>query len=105
MSLLRLTYYPEEILLKKAEPVTKFDEEFRKLVTDMFETMYVAPGVGLAAPQIGVSLRLFVMDCSSRRDFSRRMVVANPEITYLAGVQNGHEGYLSVPGYSFPTRR
>lgn len=105
MSMRTLSYYPAPVLLEEAQPVTEFDNELRQLVADMFDTMYAAPGVGLAAPQIGISKRLFVMDCSVGRDPSMRLVVANPEIVYEEGEQYDHEGCLSVPGYSYKLQR
>lgn len=91
MSLLDITEYPAKVLGETGEPVTEFDEEFEKLVADMFETMYKAEGVGLAAPQVGLSLRLFVMDCDGLK-----VVAANPEIISSEGEQDGEEGCLSV---------
>jgi peptide deformylase len=99
MSLLPLSYYPESILLKPSDPVTEFDDKLRRLVERMFLTMYAAPGVGLAAPQIGISKRLFVMDCTPRGERPRTLVVANPEIIATEGGQNDYEGCLSLPGY------
>ena len=66
MSIRKITEYPEKVLGEIGKPVEKFDEELEKLCEDMFETMYDAEGVGLAAPQIGLNLRLFVMDCACR---------------------------------------
>ena len=83
--------YPAAVLLSPGEPVEKFDSELESLVRDMFETMYADGGVGLAAQQIGISLRLFVMDCDGIR-----LVAANPEIISVAGEQGGEEGCLSV---------
>ncbi len=91
MSVWKITEYPENVLAKVGEPVTKFDEELEKLCEDMFETMYQAEGVGLAAPQIGLSLRLFVMDCDGIK-----LIAANPEIIARDGEQTGQEGCLSV---------
>jgi peptide deformylase len=99
MPILPLTYYPSPILFEKGEPVTKFDETLRQLVEDMFLTMYAAPGVGLAAPQVGISKRLFVMDCTQRGQPARRFVIANPEIIHAEGEQLDYEGCLSLPGY------
>ena len=87
----KITEYPEEVLGQVGKPVTEFDEELKKLCDDMFETMYDDEGVGLAAPQIGLNLRLFVMDCDGIR-----LVAANPEIIHTDGEQSGQEGCLSV---------
>ncbi len=91
MSIRKITEYPEEVLGKVGKPVEKFDEELEKLCEDMYETMYDAEGVGLAAPQIGLNLRLFVMDCEDVK-----LVAANPEIIETSGEQSGSEGCLSV---------
>lgn len=91
MSVRKITEYPDEVLGKIGRPVTEFDEELEKLCADMFETMYDDEGVGLAAPQIGLNLRLFVMDCDGIK-----LVAANPEIIHTEGEQSGHEGCLSV---------
>ncbi len=91
MAIRRITEYPEEVLSKVGEPVTEFGEELKKLCDDMFETMYDDEGVGLAAPQIGLSLRLFVMDCDGIK-----LIAANPEIVETSGEQSGQEGCLSV---------
>jgi peptide deformylase len=91
MAVRKITEYPEQVLGRTGEPVTKFDEELEKLCADMFDTMYAAEGVGLAAPQIGLPLRLFVMDCEGIK-----LVAANPEIVSAEGEQSGPEGCLSV---------
>jgi peptide deformylase len=91
MAIRKITEYPEKILATVGEPVEKFDDELKQLVEDMFETMEDAEGVGLAAPQIGLNLRLFVMDCEGVK-----LVAANPEIIRTAGEQSGQEGCLSV---------
>jgi peptide deformylase len=98
MSLLKVVHYPEPVLLKVGKPVTEFDDELKKLVADMFETMYDAKGVGLAAPQVGVSKRLFVMDCSNGENAEAKMALINPEIISVEGEQYGDEGCLSFPG-------
>ncbi|PYV88745.1 MAG: peptide deformylase, partial [Acidobacteria bacterium] len=72
--------YGNPVLEKPAEPVTNFDEDLAKLVEDMFESMYAAHGVGLAAPQIGISRRLAVIDISFRKDAKAKLVLANPQI-------------------------
>ena len=83
--------YPAAVLLEPGDPVVNFDSELERLTRDMFETMYDARGVGLAAQQIGLPLRLFVMDCDGIR-----LVAANPEIISVEGEQDGEEGCLSV---------
>ncbi len=98
MSLLKVVHYPEPVLLKVGMPVTQFDDELKKLVADMFETMYDAKGVGLAAPQVAVSKRLFVMDCSAGEDAEAKIAFINPEIISTEGEQYGDEGCLSFPG-------
>jgi peptide deformylase len=103
--ILDIKKYGEQVLTRVAEPVTEFDEELRTLVSNMFETMYAAPGVGLAAPQIGVSKRLFVMDCSASKDPAQRVVLINPEIVTTEGSQKGDEGCLSFPGIYFEVER
>src|ERR671916_306247 len=75
MAIRKITEYPEKVLAEVGKPVTEFGEELEKLCADMFETMYDAEGVGLAAPQIGLNLRLFVMDCEDIK-----LIAANPEI-------------------------
>ncbi|MCS6885130.1 MAG: peptide deformylase [Acidobacteriota bacterium] len=102
---LRIVKYGDPILTKKAEPVTEFNEELKQLVADMFETMYAAPGVGLAAPQVGISKRLFVMDCSSGKDPKQKIAFINPEILSTEGEQIGDEGCLSFPGIYIEVRR
>lgn len=91
MTLRPIVDYPADVLLKAGEAVVNFDGELETLVRDMFETMYDAGGVGLAAQQIGVPLRLFVMDCDGLK-----LVAANPEIISLEGEKSGEEGCLSV---------
>lgn len=91
MALRKITEYPEKVLAEVGKPVTAFDDELAALCADMFETMYEAEGVGLAAPQIGLNLRLFVMDCDGVK-----LIAANPEIIRTEGEQSGQEGCLSV---------
>ena len=95
---MKLVTWPNPILETPADPVTKFDDDLRKLADDMFETMYAAPGVGLAGVQVGIAKRLFVMDCSGGKDKSSRYFMANPEIILQEGKQDGEEGCLSIPG-------
>ena len=98
MALLKVVHYPEPVLLQIGKPVTEFDESLKRLVEDMFETMYSAKGVGLAAPQVGVSNRLFVMDCSGGENPDQKIAIINPEIIHVEGEQYGDEGCLSFPG-------
>lgn len=87
------------VLEKPAAPVKKFDQEFGKLCDDMFESMYAANGVGLAAPQIGIGLRLAVIDVSLGKNPEAKLVLANPEIIHIEGEQREEEGCLSLPGF------
>lgn len=105
MSLLEIVHYPEPVLLTVGKPVEIFDVELEKLVADMFETMYESRGVGLAAPQVNESKRLFVMDCSGGEDESRKIALINPEIIAQEGEQIGEEGCLSFPGIYTNVRR
>ncbi len=98
MSLLTILHHPDPRLRQKAEPVRTFDDALQKLIDDMFETMYDAPGVGLAATQVGVPLRLAVMDCSDDKSQPQPMVVINPEISDPSDAEIMEEGCLSVPG-------
>jgi peptide deformylase len=91
MAVRRIIEYPAEVLGETGRPVEKFDRELAGLCEDMFETMYDAEGVGLAAPQIGLGLRLFVMDCHGIK-----LIAANPQIIAAEGEQSGQEGCLSV---------
>ena len=97
--------YGAPVLEQEAAPVTEFDEQLAKLVEDMFESMYAAQGVGLAAPQIGLSLKLAVIDISSGKDPAERLVLVNPEILYTEGTQKEEEGGLSLPGFHADVRR
>ncbi|CDM65118.1 peptide deformylase [Pyrinomonas methylaliphatogenes] len=101
----KIVKYPDPVLETPGEPVTEFDAELKRLVEDMFETMYAASGVGLAAPQVGVSKRLFVMDCSGGKDPAQRHVMINPQIIATEGEQTGEEGCLSFPGIYLPVTR
>ena len=93
------------VLEKPAEPVTAFDSELKKLVEDMFESMYAAHGVGLAAPQIGISKRLAVIDITFKEDPNAKLVLANPEIIHTEGRVRQNEGCLSVPEFREPVTR
>jgi peptide deformylase len=91
--------YGNPVLEKPAAPVTEFDDELKTLVADMFESMYEAKGVGLAAPQIGISKRLAVIDVSFKENPREKLVLANPEIIHTEGKQNQSEGCLSIPDF------
>lgn len=105
MALLDILTWPNPVLDTPGDPVTEFDDQLKSLVTDMFETMYSAPGVGLAAVQVGVPKRMFVMDCFGGKDPDRRIVMVNPEVLRVEGRQNEDEGCLSFPGIFFPVER
>jgi len=96
MPLLNILRYPDARLHKIAAPVTVFDESLKKLIADMAETMYAAPGIGLAATQVDVAKRVIVVDVSERRD--SLVVLVNPEILDATGESDIEEGCLSVPG-------
>jgi peptide deformylase len=100
MSLLSIVNYPDPVLLLAGKPVAEdeFNSDLRTLVGDMFETMDKAGGVGLAAPQVGVCKRLFVMDVPAEDERRERRVLINPEIVHIEGEQIGEEGCLSFPG-------
>jgi peptide deformylase len=97
--ILPITKYGEAVLENPASAVTKFDEEFSKLCADMFESMYAAQGVGSAAPQVGLALRLAVIDVTSGKNPEAKLVLANPEIIHAEGEQREEEGCLSLPGF------
>lgn len=99
MALRKILHYPEPQLKKRSEPVTEFDDELRQLAEDMAETMYDAPGVGLAAPQIGTLKRLIVIDCSTSEEPADLIVAVNPEIIASEGEVVEEEGCLSVPDF------
>ena len=97
--------YGQPVLETLAKPVTEFNSDLEKLVADMFETMYAAIGVGLAAPQIGLSLQLSVIDTSAGEDPTARLVLANPVIVSTEGEQIEEEGCLSLPDFRAKTPR
>ena len=97
--------YGQEVLERPAAPVTHFDGSLEKLVADMIETMYAANGVGLAAPQIGISLKLCVIDVSCGKDPNAKLVLVNPEIIAAEGEQVEEEGCLSLPDFRAKTPR
>ena len=91
--------YGDPVLETPTQPVEKFDEELQTLVADMFESMYAANGVGLAAAQIGIGKRLAVIDVSVGKNPEAKIVCANPEIIHTEGEQREEEGCLSLPGF------
>lgn len=91
--------YGDPVLETVAKPVTEFDDKLKKLVDDMFESMYEAHGVGLAAPQIGISLHLAVIDVTFKEDPGAKIVLCNPQIIKTEGKQSGQEGCLSIPEF------
>lgn len=91
--------FGDPVLEKPAEKVTVFDEELKKLVEDMFESMYAARGVGLAAPQIGISRRIAVVDVTFKEDPNAKVVLINPEIIQKQGRHSQSEGCLSIPDF------
>jgi peptide deformylase len=95
--ILKIVKYPEPVLSKPGEPVNEFDDELRKLVADMFETTYAEQGIGLAAPQVGVSKRLAVIDLSMGKNPEDKLVLINPEIIFREGRLYEEEGCLSFP--------
>jgi peptide deformylase len=95
--ILTIRKYPDPILSQPGEPVTEFNAELRKLVADMFETTYASQGIGLAAPQVGVSKRLTVIDLSMGKNPVEKLVLINPEITFSEGKLYEEEGCLSFP--------
>lgn len=98
MSILKIYQYPEPVLRKDTETVTSFDETLKQLVADMGETMYDAPGIGLAAPQVGKSLKLIVVDTTKESEGEKEfMAIINPVIIQHEGKQIDEEGCLSLP--------
>lgn len=104
--ILKIVKYGEPILEQVAAPVTDFgSKELQQLVDDMFETMYAAKGVGLAAPQVGISRRVSVIDVSVGEDPEQKIAIINPEVLFKEGKQVGEEGCLSIPGFREPVTR
>ena len=99
MALLPILQDPDPRLRIKAKPVTEFGSKLQTLIEDMFETMYDAPGVGLAATQVGINLRLAVMDCAKEEGVSEKLVLINPVISEESDQQEMEEGCLSIPEY------
>ncbi len=106
MSIQKIVQYPDPVLRQKTEKITAFDEDLAKLADDMAETMYDAPGVGLAAPQIGESIKLIVVDTTVNKGGERQyMALVNPEITAHEGTQIDEEGCLSIPDLTSTVQR
>lgn len=98
--------FGDPVLEREAATVTEFDTpELHKFLDDMFDSMYAAKGVGLAAPQIGVSKKIAVIDTSNNEDPEKRLVLINPSILKVEGKQDGEEGCLSIPGFREQVRR
>ncbi|MEK6806130.1 MAG: peptide deformylase [Pseudomonadota bacterium] len=105
MALLTILHHPDPRLREKAKPVTRFDAALKTFIADLFETMYAAPGVGLAATQVGVAQRVAVMDCSREEGKREPLVLINPQILAPAEPEDMDEGCLSVPGVSEKVKR
>jgi len=103
MALLNILHFPDERLRTKASPVTQVDDQLRELIDNMFETMYEAPGIGLAATQVNIHQRLMVVDVSDEKN--QPMVFINPELIDHSGMEEMDEGCLSVPGVYEPVQR
>jgi peptide deformylase len=97
MALLQILEFPDPRLRTRAQPVTQVDAALRTLIDDMFETMYAAPGIGLAATQVNVAKRVLVIDLSEKHD--QPLALINPELLERSGIEETEEGCLSVPGY------
>ena len=104
MALLPILTAPDPRLKKKSTPVEAVDDDVRRLMDDMLQTMYAAPGIGLAAPQVGESLRIFVIDLSLGKDPTALHIMINPEFVERDGMQLEEEGCLSAPGSTQPSR-
>jgi peptide deformylase len=105
MAVREIMKYPEEVLKRKTVTVTSFDQDLQTLIEDMIETMYAAPGIGLAAPQVGSSKRLAVIDISSGENKFPLLVLINPVIVSYEGEIEFEEGCLSLPEYTAKVRR
>jgi len=106
MSILKIYQYPDTVLRNKTQKITSFDSSLTGIVDDMVDTMYDAPGVGLAAPQVGKSIRLIVVDTTEDKEGDKEhMVLINPEIIESEGKQIDEEGCLSVPELSANVKR
>ncbi|HKQ96489.1 MAG TPA: peptide deformylase [Candidatus Polarisedimenticolia bacterium] len=105
MAILPIVRYPHEVLLRPTEPVAKITPDIERLVADMIETMHAAPGVGLAANQVGVGLRVAVVDLTVGEDPKQLLVLINPRLVENDGAYTEEEGCLSLPGFTEKVRR
>ena len=105
MAIRKIIYLPDPRLRQVSAPIIEFNDELQTLIDDMFETMYAVRGVGLAAPQIGINLRLSVVDVVGDKSPDNQYVLINPEITQASGELEYQEGCLSVPGAYDTVRR
>ncbi len=105
MAVLEIRRYPDPVLKKKAGPVEEINGELQALIDNMVETMYAAPGIGLAAPQVGETKRLIVVDVSTKEEKHPLLVLINPVIISFEGRIDSEEGCLSVPGYTSTIKR
>ncbi len=105
MSVLQIVKYPSRILLSPAKPVEKIDDTIKNIVQDMFDTMYAAPGIGLAANQVGIPLQIAVIDIEQNGEHKDPRVLINPLVIAAEGVQLEEEGCLSVPGFAETVER
>jgi peptide deformylase len=103
--ILKVVKFGDPVLQKEGAQITEFDGKLAEFVESMFDTMYVAKGVGLAAPQVGESKKIFVMDCSVGNDPARKIAFINPQILETRDTQVGEEGCLSFPDISFEVER
>ena len=105
MAILPIRIYPDPVLRAKCRDVTEFDDKLRKTAADMIQTMHAAPGVGLAAPQVGLDFRLAVIDLSVGEDPKQVYVIVNPEVVAREGSESAEEGCLSLPGITDKVER
>ncbi len=105
MSVREIKKYPDKVLREKTAPVDSFDKDLQKIIDDMIETMYAAPGVGLAANQVGVPRQLIIIDIGIREEQEALIVLANPEIVNVEGECSSEEGCLSLPDYTTMVKR
>ncbi len=105
MAILEIRKFPDEVLKRKALPVEDINGRLQKLIDDMIETMYAAPGIGLAAPQVGVSKRLIVLDVGYKYGNSSLLTIINPELIQTGNIIDSEEGCLSIPGHVVNIKR